>query len=738
MAASVRFNVLNKQCFVITAALHRHFSICRVNRSPRGIAISERRRNILVEDEEVSHFRPPGTPRELGDEALMPSNRPPPKSSLQPSKDTRAIDSVDPVILKYASILQDMKSETPQEKVHSTNFGMIRFDNDNVPRVHGQFDTLDGPDRTDRPLVEKDTRNGDFNTAEPSEIHNTPTQLCQEPAIDPMPQDLAVKQNHGTSATPSEKTTYLTESERIFDELFGGPDDVPRPKALESNSFVRPQTERGHNSPEGKEVPGRPVRDTGFIDEQFFSSGILQREANVNDGNANFNTTQRDGYHGPLPIAQDLGSTSDLNFIDETYFKPSLDAIRENRKPPVEFSEIKEELENAFSDMSGLESSRAHKEDDVKLQLNLTQQNTSNIALSYLGMDKETESPLNLHPQKTKKQESSPTKEPPPATAYDFVTKKRREIHDSKFGFNESESPTSKGYEKILSLVNEQTVHSCTRMEMLSLLKTSIIYDANDIVGLYKPYGVTMHEGTSSAHHTLEHYLPELAGHLNAEELHMVHRLDAKTTGVLILARTPSMASTLKDMFKEQKITKTYWAITRGIPSPLYGTIDIPIAEGSINKKYRMVLRPDVAGFRGSTDKCHRAITGYRVLGKNVNSAWVEVKPITGVKHQIRVHLGFGLSCPVLGDHKYSNLKKLVPQKLPGDMLHRLKLEQSKVRDLPTYLHSRRILVPEIVKGRNVVIQAKIPAFFNKTLNALKLNTTKNKVRYDGSRCIDE
>lgn len=685
----------------------------------------------------VSHLGPPLTTGEEGQVPPVSAKMPPPKSS--PFKDTRSIDSVDPVILKYVSLLEDMKGVTPQEKVHTTNFGMIRFDDDNVPRVHGQFDTLDGPDRT--AIFEKDTVNGDIDVPTPGEIHDSPTQFRQDLAIDPMPQVSAVKQNLETSAVPTEKTS-LTESERVFDELFGGPDDVPsspKPKAVESINVLRPQTEHDDNSHKRKEIPDRPVRDTGFIDEQFFGSGILQREANVNDGNANFDTIKRDGYRGPIPIAQDLGSTSNLNFIDETYFKPSLDAIKENRRPSIEFSEIKEELENAFSDMSNLESSKAHKEDDVKAQLNLTrQQNTSNIALSYLGLDSETESPLKFHPQKTKKQESQPTKEPPPTTAYDFVIKKRREIHDSKFGFSESESPTSKGYEKILSLVNEKTVHSCTRMEMLSLLKSSIIYDANDIVGLYKPYGVTMHEGTSSAHHTLEHYLPELAGHLNAEELHMVHRLDAKTTGVLILARTPSMASSLKDMFKEQKIKKTYWAITKGIPSPLYGTIDIPIAEGSINKKYRMVLRPDVAGFRGSTDKCHRAITEYRVLGKNVNSAWVEVKPITGVKHQIRVHLGFGLSCPVLGDHKYSNLKKLVPQKLPGDMLHRLKLEQSKVRSLPTYLHSRCILVPEIVKGRNVVIQAKIPAFFNKTLSALKLNTTKNKVRYDGSRCIDQ
>lgn len=51
-----------------------------------------------------------------------------------------------------------------------------------------------------------------------------------------------------------------------------------------------------------------------------------------------------------------------------------------------------------------------------------------------------------------------------------------------------------------------------------------------------------------------------------------------------------------------------------------------------------------------------------QVLSKANSTSLIELSPVTGVKHQLRVHLGFGLACPVLGDHKYSHLQKLAPQ----------------------------------------------------------------------------
>lgn len=63
---------------------------------------------------------------------------------------------------------------------------------------------------------------------------------------------------------------------------------------------------------------------------------------------------------------------------------------------------------------------------------------------------------------------------------------------------------------------------------------TKMLSFSDDIVGLYKPYGMSMHGGQNSPYHVLLDYLPDLAKHLKAEKLHPVHRLDANTTGIFI------------------------------------------------------------------------------------------------------------------------------------------------------------------------------------------------------------
>jgi 23S rRNA-/tRNA-specific pseudouridylate synthase len=65
---------------------------------------------------------------------------------------------------------------------------------------------------------------------------------------------------------------------------------------------------------------------------------------------------------------------------------------------------------------------------------------------------------------------------------------------------------------------------------------------------------------------------------------------------------------------------------------------------------------------KGANTNRKNAITKYRILDANKSAALVECQPLTGIKHQIRVHLSFALGCPILGDHKYSHHLKLAPQ----------------------------------------------------------------------------
>ena len=117
-----------------------------------------------------------------------------------------------------------------------------------------------------------------------------------------------------------------------------------------------------------------------------------------------------------------------------------------------------------------------------------------------------------------------------------------------------------------------------------------------------------------------------------------------------------------------------------------------------------------------------KAVTRYRVLdSKDSSAALLEIYPETGVKHQIRCHLGLGLGTPIIGDHKYSHNDSMKPQRLPPSVLTSLGLRQAKVRTVPLHLHAAKVVLPEFDDGQTVVICAKPPKHFIDTCRRLKL-----------------
>ncbi|XP_077775897.1 pseudouridylate synthase RPUSD4, mitochondrial isoform X2 [Podarcis muralis] len=231
--------------------------------------------------------------------------------------------------------------------------------------------------------------------------------------------------------------------------------------------------------------------------------------------------------------------------------------------------------------------------------------------------------------------------------------------------------------------------------------------------------------------------LPVLAKMLDgmkAEPLHLCHRLDKETTGVMVLARDEDTAHQIQQLFKTRQVEKKYWAICIGEPKPAEGVVDIPImekeAEGN-QLHYKMTLAPN---YRMSSEdgnmfkvRKHRdasmAVTQYRVLSSSSSCSLLELHPVTGVKHQIRVHLAYGLGCPILGDHKYSHWNKLAPQKLPKAALKRLGLEQVKARHLPLHLHACQLTLPAKNGSEEdkIHLVCKPPLFFIRSLQRLKL-----------------
>ncbi|XP_061448325.1 pseudouridylate synthase RPUSD4, mitochondrial [Rhineura floridana] len=267
-------------------------------------------------------------------------------------------------------------------------------------------------------------------------------------------------------------------------------------------------------------------------------------------------------------------------------------------------------------------------------------------------------------------------------------------------------------------------------------LKQGIIYQNKEIVVINKPYGLPVHGGPK-VKMCITDVLPVLAKMLDgmkAEPLHLCHRLDKETTGVMVLARDQDIAHWIQELFKTRQVEKKYWAICVGEPKPTEGLVDIPImekeAEGN-QVHYKMALAPN---YRMSFEDGHmfkvrqhrnanKAVTRYRVLSSFSSCSLLELQPVTGVKHQLRVHLAYGLGCPVLGDHKYSHWSKLAPQKLPVGTLKRLGLEQAKARHLPLHLHACQLTLPEQngSKEDKIHLVCRPPLFFTRSLQRLKL-----------------
>lgn len=133
----------------------------------------------------------------------------------------------------------------------------------------------------------------------------------------------------------------------------------------------------------------------------------------------------------------------------------------------------------------------------------------------------------------------------------------------------------------------------------------------------------------------------------------IVHRLDKDTSGLLIIALTNYAHLEFSKLFKDRKVHKTYLAVVEGHPEP-EGTINYPIGRSMSDRKKMAAFKVEPLGL-----KLREATTHYRVLEYFKNSALVEVKPVTGRTHQIRVHCA-AIGHPIIGDIVYGHKSKLI------------------------------------------------------------------------------
>ncbi len=221
-------------------------------------------------------------------------------------------------------------------------------------------------------------------------------------------------------------------------------------------------------------------------------------------------------------------------------------------------------------------------------------------------------------------------------------------------------------------------------------LEAMLLHRDEHVLVLDKPHGLPVQGGPGIAKH-LDGMLDALRFGA-AERPKLVHRLDKDTSGVLLLARSAAAAAKLAAAFRGRDVRKTYWAVVVGEPSPKAGTINLPlIKQGGPRGERTTGAEP------GDRDAA-RAITEFRTLdAARKRAAWLELNPITGRTHQLRVHCAEALGCPILGDGKYGGQAAHMDG-LPG-LLH---------------LHARSLRLPHPAGG-TLEVAAALPPHMKET-----------------------
>ena len=213
------------------------------------------------------------------------------------------------------------------------------------------------------------------------------------------------------------------------------------------------------------------------------------------------------------------------------------------------------------------------------------------------------------------------------------------------------------------------------------LIKSNILFENEHYFVLNKPYNLAVQSGTKTGKNIFD----ILKNFKETEYLtpHLVHRLDAETTGILIISKTHKSAKFFSDAFKNQTIKKSYFAVVDGTLDNKSGTLSNELTYVENNK-----------------EKIHLSITNYKVISETKDYSLLMLNPETGRKHQLRRQLSF-IKHPILGEKKYTN-KTLNKSKELHLMLHAYKIEFS-------------------IKNKKIIHRAKPPLYFENFCNEQKL-----------------
>jgi len=229
---------------------------------------------------------------------------------------------------------------------------------------------------------------------------------------------------------------------------------------------------------------------------------------------------------------------------------------------------------------------------------------------------------------------------------------------------------------------------------MTNLPEVEIIYQDQNIVVCNKPVDLPVHKNDFMPHDAP--YLTKVIGQKLDKSIYNVHRLDSKTSGLIVLALTPENAKNLTLQFERKEVEKTYYALVKGNPGS--GTFN----ENVLIKK-RGKKKPAVTHFE--TIKSIQTNISYKEF-ENIDLSLVKVNLETGRWHQIRQHFAMH-RFDIIGDTHH------------GDWtLNRIITEKTKIKRL--FLHAGELSFSHPVSGERMSFESSIPSEFQEVLETIK------------------
>jgi len=184
--------------------------------------------------------------------------------------------------------------------------------------------------------------------------------------------------------------------------------------------------------------------------------------------------------------------------------------------------------------------------------------------------------------------------------------------------------------------------HDPEEEQQIPKIDLPIIYEDEDCVVISKPLGLLSHsKGAFNPEATVASWLTSHVAGLSGDRAGVIHRLDRATSGVMICAKNPKASSWLQKQFSQRKVKKEYTAIVEGTFKQDHAVIEMPIER---NPKKPQMFRVGTNGKAATTE--------YKVIETNGRLTMVQLKPLTGRTHQLRVHLE-ELGHPIVGDTFY-------------------------------------------------------------------------------------